>query len=98
MLEMERLREALRQRQERLQEDRQTGTDKDRRPSPKDRLQEPSLSESAEKVREMLNSVPEVRRDRVEEIKRRLKEGRLEFDSKSVADRLLQESILDELL
>ena len=34
----------------------------------------------------------------IPEIKRKLKEGSLAFDGKSVADRLLQESILNELL
>ena len=98
MLEMELLREAFRHRRERVQELDQVGEADKRRPSPKERLQEPSLAESAKKALQLIDSVPEVRRDRVEEIKKGLEEGSLTFDSKSVADRLLQESILNELL
>lgn len=98
MLEMDLLREAFRQRRERVEELGQVGEGEQRRPSPKDRLQEPSLAESAKKALKMVDGAPEVRRDRVEEIKKGLKEGSLTFDSKSVADRLLQESILNELL
>ena len=96
MLEMDLLREAFRQRRERLKELPREG--EERGPSPKERLQDPSIADSAKKALEVLKSAPDVRRERVEEIKRKLEDGSLEFDSKSVADRLLQESILNELL
>ena len=96
MVEMDLLREAFRQRRERLEEGPQKGPQ--RGPSPKERLQDPSLAEAAKKALNVLQSVPEVRKERVEEIKRQLEDGSLQFDSKSVADRLLQESILNELL
>lgn len=98
MLEMELLQEAFRQRRERIEESGQTGGSRKNRPSPRDRLRDPSLKESAQKALELIEKTPDVRRDRVEEIRKALAEGSLRFDSRSVADRLLQESILDELL
>jgi flagellar biosynthesis anti-sigma factor FlgM len=98
MLNMDILREAFRQRREQLEELGRSGSTGKKRPSPKDRLQEPSLAEAAQRALELIEQAPDVRRDRVDEIKRGLREGTLKFDSKSVADRLLQESILNELL
>lgn len=98
MVEMDLLLEAFRQRRERLEELGREGEAGKRRPSPKERLADPSVAEAAKKALETLKSTPDVRRERVEEIKRKIEEGTLRFDSKSVADRLLQESILNELL
>lgn len=98
MLEMDLLREAFRQRRERLEESGQEGEARKGRTSPKERLRDPSLAEGAQKALDALSSVPDVRKARVEEIKRKLKDGTLVFDGRSVADRLLQESILNELL
>jgi flagellar biosynthesis anti-sigma factor FlgM len=98
MLEMDLLREAFQQRRERMEESGREGTRSEKRPSPKARLQEPSRIEAAQKALELIKKAPDVRKDRVKEIKKGLQEGSLEFDSKSIADRLLQESILNELL
>jgi flagellar biosynthesis anti-sigma factor FlgM len=98
MLEMDLLREAFRQRRERLEESRQEGKARERRSSPEERLQDPSLADGVQRALDALRTVPDVRRERVEEIKKKLKDGSLTFDGKSVADRLLQESILNELL
>lgn len=98
MLEMDLLLEAFRHRKERLEEPGREQKAADRRPSPKERLADPSVAEVAKKVLETLESSPAVRRERVEEIKKKIEDGTLEFDSKSVADRILQESILNELL
>ena len=98
MLEMDLLHEAFRQRRERIEESDRAGESKEKRPSPKDRVKEPSLIDAAQKALEVIAKAPDVRRDRVEEIKKKLEAGNLEFDSKLIADRLLQESILNELL
>jgi anti-sigma28 factor (negative regulator of flagellin synthesis) len=45
-----------------------------------------------------MGSVPDVRTERVDELKKRLKGGCLDMDSHSVAEKLLYETILDELL
>jgi flagellar biosynthesis anti-sigma factor FlgM len=95
---MELLQEAFRQRRERIEGAEQTARGRKKRPSPGDRLRDPSIKESARKALELIEKAPDVRRDRVEEIRKALQEGSLRFDSRSVADRLLQESILNELL
>jgi len=98
MLEMDLLHEAFRQRRERIEESDRAGERKEKRPSPKDRVKDPSLIDAAQKTLELIEKAPDVRRDRVEEIKKGLEAGSLKFDSKLIADRLLQESILNELL
>ena len=98
MLEMDLLHEAFRQRRERIEESDRAGERTEKRPSPKDRVKDPSLIDAAQKVLELIEKTPDVRRERVEEIKKGLEAGSLKFDSKLIADRLLQESILNELL
>lgn len=98
MLEMDLLQEAFRQRRERIEESDRAGGNRRKRPSPKERLQDPPLKDSAHKALRLIAEAPDVRKDRVEAIKKALQEGSLKFDSQSVADRLLQESILNELL
>ena len=98
MLEMDLLHEAFRHRRERIEESDRAGESRDKNPSPKDRMQDPSLADSVQRILELVERAPAVRRDRVEEIKKGLRTGSLKFDSESVADRLLQESILNELL
>ncbi len=44
-----------------------------------------------------LGSAPEVRQDRVAEIRRRLADGQYRVDSRRVADSMLSESLLDGL-
>jgi len=91
------LQEVFQQRLERIEESQKLEQSGDRRPSPKDRLTGPAL-EVAANVREILKAVPDVRSDRVEEYRKQLKEGRLKFDSKLVAEKFLQETILNEML
>jgi flagellar biosynthesis anti-sigma factor FlgM len=98
MLEMDLLHEAFRQRRERIEESDRAGERKEKKPSPKDRVKDPSLIDAAQKVLELIEKTPDVRRKRVEEIKKGLEAGSLKFDSKLIADRILQESILNELL
>ncbi len=95
MLEMELLQEAFRQRLERLHEARR---DKAGRIPAAERTQDPSLACDVKKALEIIAAVPDVRRDRVEEIKKRLRDGRLDADPEKIAESLLQESILNELL
>ena len=98
MLEMDLLHEAFRQRRERIEESDRAGESREKRPSPKDRVEDPSLIDAAQKALDLIEKAPDIRRDRVEEIKKGLEAGSLKFDSKLIADRLLQESILNELL
>ncbi len=99
MVEQNFISEAFQIRNERLQERRQTDMSKERTPSVKERIkQDPVLAETVEKVHKVLETAPDVRKDRVEEIKKRLKEGTLQLESKTVAENFLQESILNEFL
>ena len=98
MLEMDLLHEAFRHRRERIEESDRAGESREKRPSPKDRVEDPSLIDAAQKALDLIEKAPDIRRDRVEEIKKGLEAGSLKFDSKLIADRLLQESILNELL
>jgi len=98
MLKMDLLHEAFRQRRERIEESGGADESRGKRPSPKERVEDPSLIDAARKALELIEKAPDVRRDRVEEIKKGLEAGSLKFDNKLIADRLLQESILNELL
>ena len=98
MADLELIKEIFEQRQERIQESMESGESPDKRRSPKQRLEDPALAKTVAKVRALMDDVPDVRADRVEEIKKQLKEGNLKFDSKSVADKFLKEAILNEML
>ena len=62
------------------------------------RLADPAFADAVRKVRNILDLVPAVRKERVREIRRRLQDGGVEAASRDVADRLLEETILNELL
>ena len=98
MADLELIKEIFEQRQERIQEIVESGESPDKRLSPKQRLQDPALAKEVAKVRQLMEDVPDVRKERVAEIKKQLKEGNLKFDSKSVADKFLKEAILNEML
>jgi len=98
MAELEHILEMFQLRQERIQETEKTGKQKKSGRSPKESLKDPVLSAAVEKVRFALKEVPDIRKDRVETIKRQLQEGTFEPDPKSVAEKFLQEAILNEIL
>jgi len=98
MLPPELLREAL---QERLVDlDAGKGRKRSQKPVRVEDLlrRDPALAEAVARVRGKMGSVPDVRTERVDELKERLKGGCLDMDSHSVAEKLLYETILDELL
>ena len=101
MLPHELLLEALQDRQERLDRlDAGKGGKRAKKPARvRDRLQnDPALADAVARVREKIENLPDVRADRVKELKKRLMCGRLDLESKIIAEKLLQETILDELL
>lgn len=101
MFRTELLREALEERQQRM---KRLDADKGRKAAvrpvrARERLRkDPALAEAVARVREMLDSVPDVRAERVQGLKKGLQDGSLTRDSKAIAEKLLQETILDELL
>ncbi len=53
-------------------------------------------SKEAQKIREIISSEPDVREDKVSDLKERIESGKYEIDHKAVADRLVSE-LIDEL-
>ena len=98
MAEQDLIHELFQHRNERIQETGEMGRSGKGGRSPKERLQDPVLSAVAEKVRRTLNEVPEVRWDRGKNIKRQLREGTFAPDPSSIAEKVLQETILSEML
>lgn len=96
--EPENILEILQLRRDQIQKIGKAGKQKRRGRSTKECLKDPVLSEVVEKVRLALREVPDIRKDRVETVKRQLQEGTFEPDPKSVAEKLLQEAILSEIL
>jgi len=101
MLPRELLLEALQDRQERLNkvDAGKSGKGAKKPARVRDRLRnDPALADAVAWVWEKIENLPEVRADRVKELKKRLMGGRLDLERKAIAEKLLQETILDELL
>jgi|GEM_PF-2074313 len=70
-----------------------------RSPRVRDRLgSDPVLAEEVARVRKILDSLPDVRSERVAEVRRKLAEGLAAVPGSVLADKLLQEAILEEIL
>lgn len=68
-------------------------------PRARDRLRsDPVLAEEVAKVRKILDTLPDVRSERVEEVRRKLSQGSATVPGSALAERLLQEAILEEIL
>ena len=51
-----------------------------------------------QRARKLLDAIPDIREDRVTEIKARIEEGTYEIDGDKIAAKMIRESILNELL
>lgn len=60
-----------------------------------DRVELSSGSREVLKMQELLQEAPEVRADRVDELKRRIDDGSYEVDAHKVADKMLQSLLSD---
>lgn len=68
-------------------------------PRVRDRLRsDPALAEEVARVRKILDSLPDVRSERVEEVRRKLAQGSAAVPGAALAEKLLQEAILEEIL
>ncbi len=56
------------------------------------------MADEVARVRKILDSLPEVRSERVAEVRRKLAEGSAAVPGAALAERLLQEAILEEIL
>jgi len=60
-----------------------------------DRAEFSARSREMQKIYEVLQTTPEVRSDKVSEIKSRIEDGRYRVDSETLAEKIIKESILD---
>ena len=54
------------------------------------RLDEQALEQEANKYKEVAKSLPEMRRQRIEELKRLIQSGQYHIDSQKIADKILE--------
>ena len=68
--------------------------------SPKitDSVQISQASADMAKAKEIINDQPEVRVEKVDEVKREINNGSYKVDGKKVAEKIIKENILNELL
>jgi len=64
----------------------------------RERLLDPEIVRSMGRARQVLDAVPEVREDLVFLFRKQVEEGRLPLDGKILADRILQETVLNVLV
>jgi flagellar biosynthesis anti-sigma factor FlgM len=60
-----------------------------------DKVELSTQSKVIKKINDVLEVTPEVRADRVEELKKLVQKGRYEVDSEALAEKMLKESIID---
>jgi len=98
MAEWDLFREMDRLSQERIPAHGQRRASRKPRPSPREQMKDPEVAERVEAVRRALDNLPEVRQERVEKVKKQLQQGTFEPDGKSIAEKLLLEALLNEML
>lgn len=68
-------------------------------PRVRDRLgSDPALAQEVARVRKILDSLPDIRPERVAEVRRKLAQGSAAVSGAALAEKLLQETLLDEIL
>jgi flagellar biosynthesis anti-sigma factor FlgM len=99
MLDMEMLREAIEEHKIRKRSEKDLGK---QRPETRDALKkiltDPEMAGVVEKIQSIVTNTPEVRQAKVDEIKKQIDAGTLNVDSRQLAEKMLQETILEELL
>lgn len=67
-------------------------------PARQDKLELSPQAQEMQAVRQKIASIPDVRSDRVEELKTQIKSGSYQVDSSQVAEKMLQRSLADGLM
>jgi flagellar biosynthesis anti-sigma factor FlgM len=99
MLDREILREAIEEHKIRKRSERDLGKQRpDTKEALKEILTDPEMAGVVEKIRSIVTNTPEVRQAKVDEIKKQMDDGTLKVDSRQLAEKMLQETILEELL
>ncbi len=60
-----------------------------------DKVELSDRSREMQKINDVLETTPDVRAERVAELKKAVQEGRYQVDSEAVADKMVNESIID---
>jgi negative regulator of flagellin synthesis FlgM len=60
-----------------------------------DKVELSALSREMQKINDVLEMTPDVRAERVSELKAAIQEGRYNIDSEAVADKMIRETLLD---
>lgn len=60
-----------------------------------DRVEFSARSREMQKIYEVLQSAPDVRSEKVSEIRKRIEEGQYRVDSDALAEKIIKESLLD---
>ncbi len=60
-----------------------------------DRVEFSSRSKEMQKIYETLKNTPEVRSEKVDDLKNRINKGQYQVDSEAIAEKIIKESILD---
>jgi len=97
MEDLELLQQVFSRRMRWVREDAGTVQEGFRRPLPRERLGDPGVAGALALARRAMEAVPDVRRDVVASVRRQLQAGSLPVDAGSLADRLLHETVLNEL-
>ncbi len=63
--------------------------------SPVDKVELSAQSKEMQKINDVLEMTPDVRAERVAELKKLVQEGRYQVDSEAVADKMFDQSIID---
>jgi len=98
MEQREFLEQVLSRRLDRIRDGDESAAAGFRHSSLQQRFQDPQVVEVVKRARETVRDIPDVRRDKVAWIRQAMTEGSLPMDGKTLAGRMLQESLLNELL
>ncbi len=60
-----------------------------------DRVEFSARSREMQKIYEVLRAAPDMRSDKVSEIRKQIEEGRYRVDSETLAEKIIKESLLD---
>lgn len=70
-------------------------TDDRSKPSSTDKVELSAESKEMQKIYEVLKSTPDVRAEKVSELKKQVQEGSYQVDSGAVAEKMIKDSLLD---
>lgn len=67
-------------------------------PTDSDRVDISSKAKAVQRIKEEVDSLPDIRADRVDEARRAIESGTYNIKGEKVADRIIMESVIDSIL